>query len=37
MNNFFTDMSAVIGWLKPCLTSIECWLGVKRSKSSTLY
>ena len=30
--NFSTDMSAIFVWLKPCLTSIECWLPAKMSQ-----
>ena len=29
LNNFYADMSSIIGWLKSCLTSIECWLPAK--------
>ena len=41
--NFSTDMSAIFGWLKPCLTSIERWQPAKMSQaqrcktSSALY
>ena len=27
-----TTLIAIIGWLKPCLTGIECWIPAERSK-----
>ena len=27
-----TTLTAIIGWLKPCLTGIECWIPAERSK-----
>ena len=27
-----TTLIAILGWLKPCLTDIECWIPAKRSK-----
>ena len=27
-----TTLIAVIGWLKPCVTGIECWIPAERSK-----
>jgi len=27
-----TTLIALIGWLKPCLTGIECWIPAERSK-----